>query len=301
MKIFITGSNGLLGQKLIESLQSAKEKIKIIAASKGENRLTKLVGFKYYNLAISDESEVQKIIVNEKPDVVINSAAITNVDQCEGQKKICWDVNVNAVKYLLVACQQIGAHFIHLSTDFIFNGEKWPYKESDQPTPLSYYGESKLAAENLVKAASCPWSIVMTLLVYGVGESLGRSNIVLWAMHALGNEQDMSVVDDQFRTPTLAEDLADGCIQVATQKKEGVYNISGKDYMSILVLIRRIGAYFNFNTNNIKIISSITLNQAAKRTPIIGFVLGKAISKLRYDPVSFEEGLAVVKSQMSKS
>ncbi|MFT6716622.1 MAG: dTDP-4-dehydrorhamnose reductase [Saprospiraceae bacterium] len=301
MKIFITGSNGLLGQKLIANIQKLTPDVKIIAASKGVNRLTSLVGFKYYDLDISNESEVLQVVEKECPDVIINSAAMTNVDQCEDHKDSCWDVNVHAVKYLVEACEKINSHFIQLSTDFIFDGENGPYKENDLANPLSYYGESKLASEQIVMDAKCSWAIVRTVLVYGVGENLGRTNIVLWAIEALGKNQGMNVVDDQFRTPTLAEDLAIGCLSIARHKKEGVYNVSGKDYMSILELVQRVGAFFSFKTNHINVISSSTLNQAAKRPPVTGFVLHKAKSELGYTPMSFEEGLEVVQSQIDLS
>jgi len=298
MKIFITGSNGLLGQKLIDNLQKNSPEVEIVAVSKGENRLTQLTGFTYHEVDISNKAAIQQLIFDEDPDVIINSAAITNVDQCEEDKDMCWDVNVNAVDYIVAACSQIDAHFVQLSTDFVFDGESGPYSEDAEPNPLSYYGESKLASEKITREAECSWAIVRTVLVYGVGEKLGRSNIVLWAIDALGKGQEMNVVDDQFRTPTLAEDLATGCLSIALNKHSGIYNISGQDYMSILELIRRLGSFYQLNTDQIKVISSKTLNQAAKRPPVTGFVLDKAIADLSYDPHSFEEGLEIVKKQL---
>lgn len=300
MKIFITGSNGLLGQKVIANLQDNYPDVEIVAVSKGKNRLSSLSGFKYYEVDISEKDNIVSLITKESPNVVINSAAITNVDQCEDHKQLCWDVNVNAVKHIVTACEKVNAHLIHLSTDFIFDGEAGPYNEDDQANPLSYYGESKLASENIVKSASCSWSIVRTVLVYGLGENLGRSNIVLWAIDALKKKSKMNVVDDQFRTPTLAEDLADGCIKLAMQKKNGVYNISGKDFMSILELVQRLGAFFEMSTEHVKVISSTTLNQAAKRPPVTGFVLDKAFHELAYQPVTFEQGLAEIQRQLAK-
>jgi dTDP-4-dehydrorhamnose reductase len=187
---------------------------------------------------------------------------------------------------------------VHVSTDFIFDGIDGPYREEDQPAPLSYYGESKLAAEQLVLESGLPAAIVRTVLVYGIAEDMSRSNIVLWAKGALEKNQPIKVVDDQFRTPTLAEDLAMGCFLAATKKAEGIFNISGKDFMSIRELVGRVAIYFNLDDSLVETVSSRTLNQKAKRPPRTGFILDKAEKELGYQPHSFEEGIAIVMSQL---
>jgi dTDP-4-dehydrorhamnose reductase len=119
------------------------------------------------------------------PDAVIHTAAMTNVDECELNPEACRIQNVEAVKNVIAACEKTGAHLIHLSTDFIFDGKDGPYDEMAIPNPISIYGQSKLDAENLVMAASCPWSIVRTVLVYGIAPGLSRSNIILWVKASL--------------------------------------------------------------------------------------------------------------------
>ena len=141
-------------------------------------------------------------------------------------------------------------------------------------------------------------AILRTVLVYGIAEDMSRSNIVLWAKGALEKGKEITVVDDQFRSPTLAEDLADGCILAAKQKATGVYNISGKDQMSVIELVRAVADHWKLDKSIILPISSTTLNQAAKRPPVTGFILDKAINELGYKPHSFKEGLAVVEEQM---
>jgi dTDP-4-dehydrorhamnose reductase len=184
-----------------------------------------------------------------------------------------------------------------VSTDFIFDGKAGPYREEAIPNPLSYYGESKLKAEEVVHAGKMPFAILRTVLVYGITPHMSRSNIVLWAKGALEKGQTISVVNDQFRTPTLAEDLAMGCYLAATKNAQGVYNISGKDFMSIFQLVERVAKYFHLSTENVVQVSSSTLNQAAQRPPITGFVIDKAAAELGYEPHSFEEGIAVMEKQ----
>ena len=219
-KVFITGSNGLLGQKLVHLLRVDKQ-VELIAASKGENRISVKEGYRYINLDITDALQMEKSLFETLPDVVINTAAMTNVDACESQKEECWQLNVIAVQQMVNVLttlkeKQSGydPHFIHLSTDFVFNGEAGPYTESDRPDPLSYYALSKFESEKIVQQSSLKWAIARTIIVYGIAEAMSRTNIVLWAKGALEKGEPLSIVDDQFRMPTLAEDLAAGCILI---------------------------------------------------------------------------------------
>lgn len=297
MKILITGSNGLLGQKLVKLL-SNKNDIEVLATSVGENRIRKISVFNYASLDITNKNEVEEVFNRFKPNVVINTAAMTNVDACEDKKEECWNLNVNAVQNLIAASEKYDTHLIHLSTDFVFDGENGPYKEEDKPNPLSYYGLSKYEAEKLLQASSIKWSIVRTIIVYGVVEDMSRSNIVLWAKQALEKGNPLTIVNDQFRMPTLAEDLAYACWLIAEKSATGIYNICGKDFMSVLELVNRVADFYGYDKSIITPIASSSLNQAAKRPPKTGFVLDKAYKELEYSPCSFEEGLAIVTEQL---
>ena len=296
--VLITGSNGLLGQKLVHQLQD-NPNYKLIATSKGENRVTSITDFIYEQLDITDAVQVKNIFEKYQPDILINTAAMTNVDACEEDKEGCWEMNVTAVAYLLSECEKYETHFIHLSTDFVFDGEDGPYSEEDGPNPLSYYGESKFASEKVLQNSEYKnWAIARTIIVYGWVEQMSRSNIVLWAKGALEKGDPINVVDDQFRSPTLAVDLAKGCILIADKGAKGVYHLSGKDLMSILELVNRVADFFKLDKSSISVIKSITLNQAAKRPPKTGFILDKAIQELGYNPATFEEGLAIVSQEL---
>ena len=177
-KILITGSNGLLGQKLVLLLSKMPD-IELIATARGENRLAITEGYIYQKMDITNAEEVAEIVGKNKPDVIIHTAAMTNVDQCETEKELCWQMNVNAVEYLVNACKTIDCLLVHLSTDFIFDGKKGPYDENASPNPISYYGESKLAAEQLILASNIRWAIARTVLVYGIVDDMSRTNIIL--------------------------------------------------------------------------------------------------------------------------
>ncbi|SEK31111.1 SDR family oxidoreductase [Parapedobacter koreensis] len=296
-KILVTGSNGLLGQKITD-LALPGAAIELIATSRGENRHPTKEGYRYIDLDILDESRLRDVIAEYRPEVIINTAAMTNVDTCEHDPEGCHQLNVVAVAQLVSLSEEFGIHFIHLSTDFIFDGEDGPYAEDDIPRPLSLYGQSKLDAEHIIQQSSCKWAILRTILVYGVVADMSRSNIVLWAKGALEKGQPLKVVNDQWRTPTLAEDLAEACILAATKGAEGIYHISGKDMFAIHELVAAVADYWGLDKSLIGEVSSDTLNQAAPRPKRTGFLLDKARTVLGYEPHSFSEGLALVDRQL---
>ncbi len=296
-KILITGANGLLGQKLVYALKN-REDLVVIATARGENRLANTQGYEFVSMNIEKQKEVEDTLMKYSPDTIIHCAAMTNVDVCEQKKEECWAANVTAVQNICEAAEKVKAHLIHVSTDFIFDGKNGPYKEDAQPNPVSYYGESKLAAEKIVEKYKGKWAILRTVLVYGLVDNMSRSNIVLWAKGGLEKGKTIKVVNDQFRTPTLAEDLAQGCVLVMDTKAQGIYNISGKDYMSILELVHKVADYYHLDKSLIQPISSSSLNQPAMRPPITGFIINKAIKDLNYQPHSFEEGIKILEEQL---
>lgn len=299
-KILITGSNGLLGQKLIYALRGRND-ITLIATAKGVNRTKEKSGYVYEELDITNQEMVMNVLIKHKPDCIINTAAMTNVDACEQNKEECRRLNVDAVTYLTNACKKTNAHFIHLSTDFVFDGENGPYKEDDKTNPLSFYAQSKLDSEKIVEQSNLAWTIIRTIIMYGVVDDLQRSNVVLWTINSLRDKKTISVISDQHRSPTLAEDLADACIQAAIKRQTGLYHVSGKNLMTILECVQQTADFFGLDKSFIKPITTEELNQAAKRPLKTGFIIDKAIKDLNYQPHSFLEGLAVVKQQLKKN
>ena len=297
-KILITGSNGLLGQKLIHLILDHSSH-RILATSKGENRIESRADFSFTSMDITDKENVINVIADFNPDVIINTAAMTNVDACESNKDECIAMNVNGVKNLVNACLAHNIHLIHLSTDFVFDGESGPYKEDDVPCPLSFYGQSKYDAEQLIINSGLKnWSIARTIIIYGIVENMSRSNVVLWAKSALEKGSAINIVDDQFRSPTYANDLAKGCLLIAEKEKNGIFHLSGKDTMSILELVETVADFYELEKSNINPIKTSSLNQAAKRPPITGFILDKANKELGYFPLSFKEGLKALREEL---
>ncbi len=303
-RILITGSNGLLGQKLVELLIQ-KPDVEVIATARGDNRLPFVEGYVYHSLDITQPEQIGEVFSLTKPDAVIHTAAMTNVDQCESEKEACWELNVKAVEYLVDACREHDAFLVHLSTDFIFDGADGPYSESAEANPLSFYGWSKYAAEKAVIAsarfaAPIRWAIARTVLVYGIAHDMSRSNIILWVKKSLEDGKNIKVVTDQWRSPTLAEDLAIGCSLIADQQAEGIFNISGKDLLTPHEMAIMTADYFNLDKSLIAEADSTTFTQPARRPARTGFVLDKSRETLGYAPRSFQEGIELVAEQIGR-
>jgi dTDP-4-dehydrorhamnose reductase len=300
--ILVTGSNGLLGQKLVYALIDRND-VRLIATSVGENRIIEKKGYVYETLDITRKADVDAVFKKYNPDVIINTAAMTNVDACESKKEECWALNVTAVQHMVDVLMEMKspALFIHLSTDFIFDGDKGSeYVETDQPNPQSYYARSKYESEKVVQKSSLNWAIARTIIVYGIVDHMSRSNIVLWAKDALTKGQKINVVNDQFRSPTLAEDLAAGCILIADKGATGIYHLSGPETMSVLQLVYQVADFWKLDKSLVTPIASATLNQAARRPPYTGFVIEKARRELGYKPHTFEEGLNILANQLQQ-
>jgi dTDP-4-dehydrorhamnose reductase len=223
---------------------------------------------------------------------------MTNVDKCEKNQKECWEINVNAVENIANSCELVKAHLLHLSTDFVFDGTAGPYNETDQPNPLHFYAESKLKSEEIVQKTLTNWSIARTIIIYGITDNMSRSNIVLWAKSEIGKGNTINVVNDQYRSPTFAEDLAKGCISIIDKSAYGLYHLSGPKTYSILNLVYQVADFYNLDKSLILPVTSASLNQSATRPLSTGFDITKAKKDLDFNPVDFLEGIKIMDQQI---
>ena len=298
-KILITGANGLLGRKLV-SLLSQQKDLSLVATAKGDCRFFIPSKIVYRSLDITNADACKNLINEFQPDALIHTAAMTQVDVCEDEREACDIINIRGVSNLIKAIGNRNTHFVHLSTDFIYEGNEEEYFEDSKVNPLNYYGRSKWKSEKLFEKVSFPYSILRTVLVYGVVQDLSRTNIVLWAKAALEKGEKINVVDDQYRCPTLAEDLAYACLQVIQEKATGVYHVSGKDFLSILDIVFEIADYWGLDKSLINSISSVSLNQKARRPLKTNLNISKAKQEFNYQPKSFLEGLKLLDEQIKK-
>lgn len=296
--ILITGANGLLGQKLVHQILKEGQ-FEVIPTGLGDSRLPSfLSAAKWLSLDITDKEEVEAAFNKLRPDFVINTAAMTNVDVCEKEKQACEELNIRAVINLIEASKSVNSHLLHLSTDFIFDGESGPYTEEATPNPINHYGWTKMKAEEKIKASKIKWTIIRTVLVYGIANDMSRSNIILWVKDSLEKGKTLQLVNDQFRTPTLAEDLAEGCLLAVKKQAEGIFNISGKDQLTPYDMAIATADFFKLDKSKIKESNSAIFTQEAKRPMKTGFIIHKAITELDYCPKSFMDGIGILSKQL---
>lgn len=293
MKLLITGSNGLLGQKLVADCIA--QHIDFHAISSGDNRNPSCPESKYTAIDITAINVVEKFIQGNTFTHIIHTAAMTNVDACELNPSACYAINHLASQHLFEIANAKNIHFTLLSTDFVFDGETGNYSETDQPNPLSVYGKSKwLAEQELLNSTYTNWAIARTIIVYGTGYKLNKSNIFSWLLNELSQGKEVSLITDHFRAPTWAEDLATGCIAIVKNNSTGIFHLSGPETLSIFEIGIRVAKFLGVSDKLIKASDSNTLNQAAPRPPRTGFNLTKAMTELGYQPHTIEETLGLL-------
>jgi dTDP-4-dehydrorhamnose reductase len=297
--VLITGANGFLGQKLVD-LISQDGQYNVIATSKGINRNPNQDNYLFRQLDILDQEEVERLLTEIRPDVIIHTAALTNVEGCEQQPELCQRMNVDSVVQLGEYAYRHGTYIVHLSTDFVFDGSNGPYNEEAQTNPLSAYGKSKLASEQRLLATGCDCSILRTILVYGIIADEKRSNLVLWAKQKLSAGESIKVVNDQYRMPTFVDDLAKACLLALQNRAKGIFHISGNEMMSIAQAVYAVADFWNLDKACIQEVSAADIGQAENRPKKTGFDLSKSKSVLGYTPLTFKESLKQIDIQFKK-
>ncbi|ULQ57412.1 SDR family oxidoreductase [Flavihumibacter rivuli] len=289
-KVLVTGANGLLGHYLINEL--AGNGFEVVATGKGKARLSDLPdNVRYFEADITHPFALRSVIEMERPGVVVHAAAMTQVDECEQQQSLAHVVNVEATARLLLDAEEFSSFFVFVSTDFVFDGLRGMYTEEDDTHPVNWYGHTKQEAEAIVHTSSIPWAIVRTCLVYGNIPHHSRTNIVTWVKQSLEEGKEIKVVNDQFRTPTYAADLAKGIRLVIQQRAEGIWHISGEEPATPYVLANKVAEFFNLDKTLIREVNSSTFSQPGKRPSRTGFDIAKAKAVLGYQPLGLDDGL----------
>ncbi|MDH3253159.1 MAG: dTDP-4-dehydrorhamnose reductase [Ignavibacteria bacterium] len=296
-RVLVVGSNGLLGQRLTDLLVRGTD-YKILLCSLAEKPVRDMTSTEYRQMDITSKKQVKRVVFGFEPDVIVNAAGMTNVDACETERERAWRTNVEGVENLVEAARRNNAKIFHVSTDYIFDGKAGPYVETDRPEPLGYYGKTKLAAENVLRASGLEFFIARTIVLYGYAVHV-RPNFALWLIQNLEKKSSVRIVDDQMGNPTFADDLAYGLLKAIELGKSGIFNIAGRDIMSRHEFALRVAKVFEFDPTLITPIKTQDLDQPAMRPLQSGLITLKAEIELGYKPSTVEQGLAILKSQIS--
>lgn len=293
-KILVTGCNGLLGQKL---LQTFGHDFEVWGVGLQARPRLKTGAFRYASCDIAQRKEVKKLVGAVKPHFIVNAAAYTNVDGCEDDRETCWKANATGPENLAYLAQLKGCHIIHFSTDYVFDGEDGPYTEESKPNPLGYYAKAKLAGENAVRASDAASTIVRTMVLYGTGVEV-KKNFALWLVEKLSRGERIRVVDDQFGHPTLADDLAVALRKIVELGRTGLYHIVGPTYIDRYHFALKLAEIFGFDPGLIEPIKTADLSQKAPRPLKSEFDMRKARQELGIQMRDVEQGLRTLKQQL---
>jgi dTDP-4-dehydrorhamnose reductase len=291
-RILVVGANGMLGQSACNFF-SKQNKVQLLASSIEEKSLVNDV--EYVSCDFTIREEIKNVILDFYPDFIINAAAFTNVDLSETEREMAWKINVKGVEHLADTSRIIDAHLIHISTDYIFDGKSGPYSENAKPNPLCYYARTKLASENALKISGAINTILRTNVLYG---SNCKVDFVRWVINSLQDSKQVRIVTDQINNPTFVDDLVQAISKVIEYKKQGIYNIGGKEFLSRFDFSIIIADLFELDKNLITPVKTSELNQPAERPLNSGLITLKAETELGYKPHSIKESLAIIKKNL---
>ncbi|NPE27422.1 SDR family oxidoreductase [Methanococcoides sp. SA1] len=295
MKILVIGGSGLLGSNLIIKSSQKKEVQNEIIATYNENPM-EIDECRWVKLDLRDKDGIFSLFDELKPDVVVHAAGLTNVDFCESNKEVAWDINVESTKSILDACRIYDTKIVYVSTDAVFDGVKdCRYVEEDVPNPLNYYGVTKFESEKLVRASGISYIIARTILMYGWKYEHQRPNPVTWMVGALRNNEMIKVVTDQYRNPILAANCADIIMELVNKGSEGLFHIAGGDCLSRYDFALEIASVFGLDASLIEPVTTDYFGEMTSRSMRTCYNVDKVENETNIKCMTAREGLALMK------
>lgn len=297
MRIAVTGARGLLGSRLcLELWNRGHEVIGLLRAPVPPSLPAAVVQsrrrpFEYRACDLTDAAGLGAVLAETRPEVIIHTASMTDVDRCERDPEQAYANNVEATAHLCRACRTLGAHVVHVSTDYVFDGERGPYREDELPNPRGAYATSKHMAEQAVRVLAPSWAISRTAVVYGWPPS-SRPNFGSWLVSALRKGESVRLFEDQFVSPSLALNVAAMVAEVAERKMNGIWNTSGASVVDRLTFGRELCGVFGFDPS---LCIGTTVEDAKLDSPRprrCGLRADKVAAQLRAKPLRLAEALA---------
>jgi len=293
MKLLITGASGLYGSKLAETATARNHKVYAGYTHNPPAHGTPI------KLDITDKTQVYKAIEKAKPDAIVHAAALTDVDKCETNKQLAWKTNVEGTKNIAEAANTQHAFLLYISTDYVFNGEKGQYTETDTPNPINHYGLTKLKAEELVKTAVNTYCIARTSVLYGATPAAGKTNFALWLLNRLEKNEPAKIVTDQWNTPTLNTNLADMTLEILERTLTGTFHLAGATRINRYDFAKQLAQAFKLDTNLITPCTTADFAWPAKRPTDSSLNTTKAQQTLRNKPLSLKHAIEKLKHELN--
>jgi dTDP-4-dehydrorhamnose reductase len=294
LRLLITGASGLYGSKLANLAE--KDGYKVFSIY---NQHQAAFGTPVH-LEISNEEQVEKTFKELTPEVVVHAATLTDVDKCELNRELAWKINVQGTENITRAAKTHNAFLLYISSDYIFNGEKGQYKETDSPDPINYYGITKLKAEEQVKTISSDYCIVRASVIYGATPAAGKVNFALWVLKSLKKGEKVRVLVDQWNSPTLNTNLAFMTLEIIERRLTGTFHLSGGTRISRYDFAQMIARTFNIDGSLIIPAKSEEFSWVAPRPRDSSLSTAKAKQMLVNKPLTIEHALEEMKQEMNE-
>jgi dTDP-4-dehydrorhamnose reductase len=224
---------------------------------------------------------------------------LTDVDKCELNKELAWKINVEGTKNIVEAANNTDSFLIYVSTDYVFNGEKGNYNESDEPAPINYYGLTKLKAEELVKTRA-EYFIARPSVIYGSTPAAGKVNFALWLIETLQKGEHVKIITDQWNTPTLNTNLAEMTLEIVERRLAGTFHLCGATRLNRFEFAQQIAKEFDLDKSLIDSALSSQFTWPAKRPMDSSLDTTKAQKTLKNKPLDMNEALKQLKLEISK-
>lgn len=299
MRILLTGSTGKVGEAITKFFFKEYSDAEIILLTGNPQEIKPKERMPVFQAFYTDVKWMKEFVIKQKPEVIINCAAMTNVDACEDDKELAMQLNAKLPETLAIAAKKIDAHLITFSTDYIFNGKNGPYTELDVPDPINYYGKSKLAGENLAKVNCDKLTIIRTNVVYGMS-SYGKSDFIRWILAKLKLGDSLNIITGQWCNPTLSDDLAWVTMRAVETQTYGVVNVSGKDWLNRFEIGQIVAKSFGYDPKRIKAIDPKEFKQKAARPEKGGLVITSAEALFGVKLSGMKEGLTTLNFQLNE-
>ena len=281
MRILITGAFGQLGHAL-QSILSKKSNYELICTGRKVKK-----GQEGIPLDIRNQVALKELINTTAPDILINLAAMTNVDACELNPKLAGEINVAGLEHI---CDSFKGKIIHLSTDYVFDGTSGPYKEDDPLNPISVYGKTKLASEHILLEKDIKNLVIRGNVLYDYSPHTSAS-FLNWVVSSLKGNQEIKVVEDQFNNPTWTRSMSD-IIELSIENDlEGIIHWGDSVHISRFEFAKLIAKKFSLNESLIKPVLTSELNQPARRPLQSGLFTEKLVNMLDIIPPSIDDCL----------
>ena len=236
-----------------------------------------------------------EVIHEIMPDVIIHTAALTNVDGCEANKELAYKINVEGTKRMWEIANELDVFLIYVSTDYVFSGEKGMYKEDDEPNPVNYYGYTKFLGE---KYCDC---IARPCVIYGAKPASGKINFTLWLINKLMNKEEVKIVTDQFITPTLDTNLARMLLEVAERELKGIFHLSGATRVSRYDFALQVANQFGLDRDLIIPSKMNEIEWVAARPKDSSLDISRASRHLTEKPYSLDKALEILKMELENA